>query len=207
MNWLNAVDTAVDVRIGGTRVDYGLLTQGSLRDAKKFSYTPGELEADRTAKDLLKGIDVLDKRVKGARAAYEFFSEFAHPNIASAWTHYDSTKMLIRVLDIHGYEAHHHRRHVGAKFLETLGSSVVEGIEIATECVEELLRITPILKEKSGIVGSRAQKVIRELIKRNPGFFDFREQCPCNQGKRILQCCGKLIKPSKFGRHTVVNTW
>ena len=202
-NWLHEVDAAIDTRLAGTRLDYGVLTQSSLREVKKMSYTPGEFEEDRTAKDLLKGVDILDKRVNGSRAAYEFFSEFAHPNIASAWTHYDSTKMLMHVLDIHGYEAHHRQRHVGAFFLETFGTRVVEGIEIATECVDELLRVNLILKKKSEIVGNRAQKAIRGHIKRDPKIFDVREQCPCNQGKNILQCCGKLINASKFGRHTL----
>jgi hypothetical protein len=201
-NWLNEVDGVIDARLAGTRLNYGVLTQSSLRDVKKMAYTPGEFEADRTAKDLLKGVDILDKRIKGSRAAYEFFSEFAHPNLASAWTHYDSTKILIRVLDIHGYEVLHRQRHVGAIFLETFGARVAEGIEIATECVDELLRISLILKANSEIVRIRAQKVIRGHIKRDPKSFDVREQCPCNQGKRILLCCGKLINSSKFGKHT-----
>lgn len=83
MEWLGEFESVIDGRIAGVRVDYSALTRNGLRGAKKFSYKPGELEADRTAKDLLNGVDVLDKRIKGARAAYEFFSEFAHPNLAS----------------------------------------------------------------------------------------------------------------------------
>ena len=44
--------------------------------------------------------DVLDKWIKGARSAYEFFSKFAHPNFASVWTHYARTEMKIKVLDM-----------------------------------------------------------------------------------------------------------
>ena len=102
INWLGEFESVIDGRIAGIRVDYSALTRDGLRGAKKFSYKSGELEADLTAKDLLKGVDILDKRIKGARAAYEFFSEFVHPNLASVWTHYDRTEVKISVREIHG---------------------------------------------------------------------------------------------------------
>jgi hypothetical protein len=202
MDWLGEFESVIDGRIAGVRVDYSVLTRNGLRGTKKFSYKPGELEADHTAKDLLKGVDVLDKRIKGARAAYEFFSEFAHPNLASVWTHYDRTEVKIKVLDIHGYAVHHQRRHVGAAFLDTFGSVVNEGIEIAGECVDELLRIDLVLKAEGEAMARHAKRAIREIIKRDPAAFDARELCPCNSGKNIQQCCGKLIKVSRFGRWT-----
>lgn len=203
MNWLSAFESIIDGRIAGVRVDYSVLTKNGLRGTKNFSYKPGEFEADQTAKDLLKGVDVIDKRIKGARSAYEFFSEFAHPNFASVLTHYDHTEVKIKVLDIHGYAVHHQRRHVGADFLDTFGSLVAEGIEIAGECVDELMRIDLVLKTEGETMAKHVKKAIREIIKRDPAAFDSRELCPCNSGKNIQQCCGKLIKTSKFGRWTI----
>jgi hypothetical protein len=199
--WLHEIEGTVDLRLAGTRVNYAFLTKNSLRDAKKnITYIPEEFEADRTAKDLLKGVDLLDKRVKGARAAYEFFSEFTHPNLASAWTHYDRTEIKMQILDVHGYEVHHRRRHVGAAFLDMFGSVLSEGVEIVIECIDELLRISLALEKVAESAGTRAQKVIRGHIRKDTAMFDSRENCPCNQGKNILQCCGKLINRSKFGR-------
>jgi hypothetical protein len=203
MDWLSAVEALLDGRIAGVRVDYSTLTRQGLRGSKKFSYQAGEF-ADHEAKDLLKGVDVLDKRVKGARAAYEFFSEFAHPNLASVWTHYDRTEVRIRVLDIHGYAAHHQRGKVGEVFLETFGSLLAEGIEITEECVGELLRVDLALKAEGERIAKHAKKAIREVVRRDPSAFDAREPCPCNSGRNIQQCCGKLIKPSKFGKWTTV---
>jgi hypothetical protein len=202
MDWLSDFESVIDGRIAGVRVDYSSLIRDGLRGTKRLSYKPGEFEADHTAKDLLKGVDVLDKRIKGARAAYEFFSEFAHPNLASVWTNYDRMEVKIRVLDIYGYAAHHQRRHVGAAFLDTFGSVVNEGIEIAGECVDELLRIDLVLEAEGEAMARHAKKAIREIIKRHPAAFDSRELCPCNSGKNIQQCCGKLIKVSRFGRWT-----
>lgn len=200
IDWLSKFESVIDGRIAGVRVDYSVLTRTGLRGSKNFSYKPGEIEADLTAKDLLKGVDVLDKRIKGVRAAYEFFSEFAHPNLASVWTHYDRTEMKIKVLDFHGYAVHHQKRHVGAAFLDTFGSMVNEGIEIAGECVDELLRIDLVLKAEGEAMAKHAKRAIREIIKRDPAAFDSRELCPCNSERNIQQCCGKLIKTSRFGR-------
>lgn len=110
--------------------------------------------------------------------------------------------MKIRVVDIHGYAVHHQRRHVGAAFLDTFGSVVSEGIEIAVECVDELLRIDLVLKAEGEVVARHAKRAIREIIKRDPAAFDCRELCPCNSGKNYQHCCGKLIKLSKFGSWT-----
>ena len=202
MEWLGVFESIIDSRIAGVRVDYAGLINNGLRGAGKISYKPEDLKEDMTAKDLLKGVDVLDKRVKGARAAYEFFSEFAHPNLASVWTHYDRTEVKLKVLDIQCYLVHHQQRHVGTAFLETFGSVVAEGIDIVSDCLDELLEIDIFLKIEGETTSKYAKKAIRELIRRDPGAFDFRELCPCNSGKYIQQCCGKLIKVSKFGSFT-----
>lgn len=206
MNWLNEFESIIDARISGVRVDYSVLTNSGLREAKKYSYKPSEFEVDQTSRDLLKGIDLLDKRVKGARAAYEFFSEFAHPNLASVWTHYDRTEMKMKVLDIHCYAVHHQRKHIGAMFLDTFGHLLSEGILITQECVEELRRLDVVFKSKSEILAKQAKRAIRQIIKRNPQAFDSREWCPCGSGNNILQCCGKLIKSSNFGRFAKVGS-
>ena len=36
--------------------------------------------------------------------------------------------------------------------------------------------------------------------KRDPPAFDKRENGPCNSGKNIQHCCGRLIGASKFGK-------
>lgn len=203
--WLIEFESVIDGRIAGTRVNYSALIKNGLRGTNKLSYKPGEFEEDRTAKDLLKGVDVLDKRIKGARATYEFFSEFAHPNAASVLTHYDRQEMKIKVIDIHCYAAHHQRRHVGAVFLDTFGSIVNEGIEIVGECVDDFLRIDRVLKKEGDAMAKHAKKTIREMINHDPSAFDSRELCPCNSGKNIQQCCGKLIKASKFGRWIAID--
>jgi hypothetical protein len=202
MDWLGAFESLVDGRLAGVRMDYSALTKYGLRGNQRISYKPGLFEADQTAKDLLKGVDILDKRIKGVRNAYEFFSEFSHPNLASVLMNYDRTDLKVKVLDIIGYTAHHQRRHVGATFLDTFGSVVAEGIEIAGECVDELLRIDCILKIKGEAVARYAKKAIREIIKNDPAVFDSKEFCPCNSERNIQQCCGKLIKASKFGKWT-----
>ena len=204
MDWLKAIQSLVDARLEGVRVDYSELTKNGLRGTRKFSYKPGYLEADKTAKDLLKGVDVLDKRIKGTRAAYEFFCEFSHPNLASVLTNYERTESKLKVIDIHGYAAHHQQRHVGTFFLDTFGCLLAEGIEIVGECVDELGRIDMALKSKGEAISIHAKQAIRRIIRIDPESFDSRELCPCNSGLNIQKCCGKMIKTSKFGTWTPV---
>lgn len=197
--WLNEVESLIDGRMAGMRVDYHTITTKGLRSSNKFSYKPSDWEADLTAKDLLKGIDALEKRVKGARAAYEFFSEFAHPNLASVWTNYDRQELKYKFMDVNCYVVHHTHKKVGSVFLETFGAALAEGIEIVSECFDELRCIDLYLKTKGENVARNARKSIRKIIKHDPLIFDRRELCPCNSGKNIQQCCGRLIGKSKFG--------
>lgn len=201
-DWLSSFESLVDSRVAGVRVDYLTLAKNGLRASKRFSYEAGEFEADHQAKDLLKGVDVLDKRVKGARAAYEFFSEFTHPNLASVLTHYDRTEVKTQVLNLHSYVAHHQRGKVGEFFMETFGLLLAEGIAITEECASELLRVDGLLKAEGERVARHVKKAIREVVRHDPAAFDARELCPCNSAKNIQQCCGRLIKPAKFGRWT-----
>lgn len=205
IDWLKDVESLIDGRLAGVRVDYTALTQSGLRGTKRFSYKPGELEDDRTAKDLLNGVDALDKRVKGARATYEFFSEFVHPNLASSWINYERTETRLQVSEVYGYAAHHYRRRIGSFFLETFGHLISEGVDIVVNCVDELRRIDSGLKAMGVSIAKHAKKSIREVIKKDPKDFDFRESCPCNSGVNIRQCCGKLIKVGKFGRFTAAS--
>ncbi len=199
MDWFNAIQSLIDDRLEGVRVDYAVLKKHGLRGTRKFSYKPGDF-ADRTAKDLLNGVDVLDKRIKGVRAAYEFFCEFSHPNLASVLTNYERTESKIKVIDIHGYSAHHQQRHVGTVFLDTFGCLLAEGIEIVGECVDELGRIDIALKSKGEAISSHVKQAIRRIIRNDPESFNPRELCPCNSGLNIQKCCGKMIKTSKFAK-------
>jgi hypothetical protein len=201
-DWFNAIQSLIDSRLEGVRVDYDKITKSGLRGAGRFSYKPGHLEADKTAKDLLKGIDLLDKRIKGTRNAYEFFSEFSHPNLASVLTNYDRVESKLQVIDIHGYATHHQKRHVGAMFLDNFGHLLVEGIEVVEECVDELLRIDLFLKLKGETISIHAKKVIRRIVRKNTSSFESWEACPCNSGINIQRCCGNMIKASKFGRRS-----
>lgn len=167
--WLNEFESLVDGRLAGVRVDYSALTKKGLRQSGKLSYKPGDFEADQTAKDLLKGVDALDRRVKGARATYEFFSEFAHPNLASVMTHRDRTEAKLEVLKIHGYAVHYQQKRVGTAFLEEFGSVVAEGFGIVAECLLQLLDVDLFLKTKGEEVAEQARKAIREIVRHDPG--------------------------------------
>jgi len=199
MIWLNGFDSLIDGRVAGVRSNYFKILTDGLRAAKKISYKPGDFESNLEAKDLLNGVDLLAESVKGARNAYEFFSEFAHPNLASAMTNYDQTSVRYSIDEIIFYSVHYQKDKMGDNFLENFGSVLIEGIEILSECIDEMVRLDVCLKGKADEAALVAKGVIREMVKKDPLAFDSMETCPCYSGKNIKNCCGKLIKPSKFG--------
>jgi hypothetical protein len=202
MEWLNGIDDLIDVRLKGMRIDYSTILKKGLRLSKQYSYKPGVDEADWKANDLLTGVDVLTKTVKGARATYEFFSEFAHPNMASVYTNYDQTIMKVQFGSINCYSALHNQTKIGDIFIEDFGSILFEGIDIISESIKELQLADDYFHKKADEVATIAQKCIRDMVKKNPQLFDKRENCPCNSGKNIQYCCGRLINASKFSNWT-----
>lgn len=202
MHWLNGFDGLIDVRLKGMRIDYSAILKNGLRSSKKSSYKPGVDEADWEAKDLLTGVDVLTKTVKGARATYEFLSEFTHPNIASVYTNYDQAIMKAQFGSINCYSALHNKSKIGDVFMENFGPILFEGIDIISESIRELQLADDYFTKKADEVAIIAQKSIRDMVKKNPQLFDKRENCPCSSGKNIQYCCGRLINSSKFGNFT-----
>jgi hypothetical protein len=204
MNWLNGVDGIIDSRIAGMRSNYSKILTNGLRSSKKISYKPGELEVNLEAKDLLNGVDLLAESVRGARAAYDFFSEFAHPNLASSLINYDQTSVRFNIDEIIFYSVQYEQNKFGDAFLENFGSVLIEGIEIISECIDEMVKIDEYLNRKADEVAIVAKRVIRDTIKKDPFAFDAHELCPCYSSKNIQYCCGKLINKSKFGNWPMV---
>jgi hypothetical protein len=64
-----------------TRIEWGTMMTTPIDIGKTKSFKPGLAELDVTAEGLMQGIDQLDKKIKGARKAYDLASEFAHPNV------------------------------------------------------------------------------------------------------------------------------
>jgi hypothetical protein len=204
MNWLNGIDGIIDSRIAGMRSNYSKILSDGLRSSKKISYKPGEFEVNLEAKDLLNGVDLLAEGVKGARAAYDFFSEFAHPNLASSLINYDQTSVRFNINKIIFYSVQYEQNKFGDAFLENFGAVLIEGIEIISECIDEMVKIDEYLNHKADEVALVAKKVIRETIKKDPFAFDAHESCPCYSSKNIQNCCGRLINKSKFGNWPMI---
>lgn len=53
-------------------------------NANFTEYSPDPNGGDLKARSIMSGIDFLDKRITNARILYEFFCEFAHPNIGAS---------------------------------------------------------------------------------------------------------------------------
>jgi hypothetical protein len=199
IEWIHNVEDVVDESLLGVRIDYRTLADRGLRSNKKNAYKPLAHEKSLEAKDLLNGVDHLGKVVLGARNAYDFLSEFTHPNLISVWTHYDVITPNMSIGDLHMYSVRHQAGSVGEEFLKQFGPILIEAIDIAIDSINHLQKISVDLNERANMLDAKVRRVIRKAIKKNPQFFNRTESCPCHSGKVIRYCCGKLVNERKFG--------
>ena len=197
--WIVAIEEVVDQSLFGMRVDYWKIIEYGLRTKKNIDYKPAAHEQNMGAKDLLNGIDRLGKKVVGSRNAYSFLCEFTHPNLASVWTHYDLLMPKMSISEMNIYTAQHQAGQPGAVFMGHFGAIFAEAVEIIAEGVSWFHGLSVSLNGQADDIGEKARWLIRRQIKRNTLAFDRSETCPCNSGKSIRGCCGRLVKDNKFG--------
>ena len=191
---------AISVRSEGTRVDWDNFLTHSLKSGKRKSYkSPHEKawDVDVDARDLMKSIDVLNKQVKGARNAYEFLCEFAHPNVGTSIWNCAGGKSLTSVSGFVLFELKHARRDFRMGMLG-LVARLNDLFAIHSACTKRLSKIDALLVRQHKLLQDRARAVIGSKIKSEPGLFFSDDYCPCLSGHRITKCCGKNVKKSKF---------
>lgn len=183
----------VSKRGKGTRIDWQTYFDKSLREGRKKSYKRDEGSIDLTASDLMKNIDYLDKSVKGARKAYEFASEFAHPNVGTHFIYTNTVSCIttgdgIRVWD-----------RISTKQLPEYGidifqDRIVEMLEIVLDAMACTLDYLVELEKKQKTIRRWTKEIIREGIRNHPLIFNLNEPCPCLSGMKFGKCCGKKVK-------------
>jgi hypothetical protein len=177
----------------GTRVDWETYLTKSLRTGKKKSYKAEPGTVDLTALDLMNSIDHLDKKIKGARKAYEFASEFAHPNVGSHFIYAKSASYAtlsdgIRIWDRISC------RDCPENGIGELRERLIEMLQISLESIEVLKENVKNLENTRKIVIKWTKEVVRNGISNHPLIFNLKEPCPCFSGMEFGSCCGKKVK-------------
>lgn len=174
----------------GTRIDWESYFKKSLRSGKKKSYKPVEGAIDHTASNLMQNIDLMDKSVKGCRKAYEFASEFAHPNGGPNLIYYKSSYSE-ELKD--GIQLNHITRYSNfpEQGMEVMQPRLIEICEILVESLgmyEDQLRK---LERKKMLVSKWVSQLTKGSASNHPDAINSKEPCPCFSGKIFGKCCGK----------------
>ena len=192
-NQLSAFGECLAQRLKGTRIDWDNYLEKGLRSGKRKSYKPEALGTDLTAKDLLSGVDLLDKQVKGARRAYELASEFAHPNIGVHWASVAdaSTVPIANGLRFWTwlYSAEHPRRS-----MEQFAPIFMEFFEILVDSSDRFQEMDIRLGEHQARAKRVHREEIQQALSQHPLAFNLRDPCVCLSGVLLENCCGKTLK-------------
>lgn len=190
---INSLIEIVSKRGKGTRIDWEAYLLKSLREGKKKSYVAEEGTFDLTATDLMNNIDFLNKIIKGTRKAYEFASEFAHPNVGAHNLYIQSASYRTLSDDIRIWERVS-ARDFPKKGIDLLEERIVEMLEIAIESISYFLIIAGELEAKQNTIRNWTKEIIKNGINNHPFIFTLKEPCPCFSGLEFGKCCGKKVK-------------
>lgn len=180
----------------GTRLDWMGLAREGLRGSTSnaAAYRPRPDTADVTSRNVLGGIDALEKKVTGARLTYEVLCEFLHPNVgdlvatteqAMSWEDGWGTRHIRRVISFGPYSTHGQ-----ADFQNILK----EAFEISLEIVELSRRLLDELSQLARAVNAITKKAQHATVKRQRHLFKRADPCPCLSGRPIRECAPSALR-------------
>ena len=179
------------VRAKGTRIDWEKLFESKFSEGKKKSYVPKDGTQDLNAIELLDGVDLLNKHVKGARKLYEFLCEFAHPNVgvlnlfiqdASISHTHDGIRSWKRV----------YGNGLPSENIRELSPKLLELLEITIASIEHFIVIEEKLRSSTKSIKPLIKKFVNGAITGcHPKTFYKNDPCPCYSGLPTVACCGR----------------
>ena len=177
----------------GTRIDWEHYLSNPIEGGKAKEFTPNGEFQNAMSRNVMDAVDAIDKRVKGARRAYEFLCEFSHPNVGT-YLSYRSGKSIVQRNDS-----------VFTFFETTLGTNTpsftIEGLkgplsgtfslfckelDVFESACKNLERVAVWIEEGN-------KKKARNGIKNWAPIWNAGEPCPCLSGVQVGRCCGKDI--------------
>jgi hypothetical protein len=192
--WMISVVGASNKRGAGTRLDWLNLTKNGLRKGKSKSYKPNDNFQDKSAVDLMNGIDLVDKAVSGTRHAYDYLSEYAHPNVGVLSTR---VKNAEHINLSNGFELQYRTYSstaIGSVLVDGSLPWLIELLEITIDILKYLIVLDKQLEQVEKKLRVLSKKLVRTGIKTYPELFQSTFPCPCFSGKFVSSCCGRVVK-------------
>jgi hypothetical protein len=181
------------IAVGGTRVHWSKLSLEELPEtlSQKFvSYEPDGEGTNLSATQVLKGIDLLDKKVKGARAVYEISCEFCHPNVGSMLAFCRTAQPVSD--EKYGFTWVEKELRLGSPtaFLRECGSPISKSLEIFASCLDRLEDIQKEIESVKISLQELTKRVVRHMIINGTDMIWIYSDCPCGSEKKVRFCCG-----------------
>jgi hypothetical protein len=195
VKFLNSATEVLAKKLYSTRLAWAKIKDATTLERlimeEELSYEAGPERIDTTAKSCLAGIDLLNKRVKGARACYEILCEFAHPNVGNLLVF---TLSATPRVDTGGILWIDKTLGDGApkELLTELGFLVERVLGVVVASLDELHdRLLPALNAVELPLQLALESLCRTVLRKNGDLFDGYAPCPCQSGKKTRFCCGK----------------
>jgi hypothetical protein len=181
---------AITVALFGTKVDWEMLSGSDFENvsAKTAGYKPIEYAVNLTAKQILNAVDRLNRRIPGARVAYDVLCEFLHPNVGDLLAASVDSRSFLDRLGIRHVEIIIGRGPTDLRRRLDVAHVLAATTRIATSIVNLIPIIHQDLDKVADIISSRTRRMMRPLLKKNMHFFRRSDLCPCHSGKTIGAC-------------------
>ena len=182
-----------------TRLDWHKLVSMPFEriSSKEREYKKLENTVNLNSINVLNGVDTLDKRCVGTRAAYEILCEFLHPNMG------DLISATV------GSKAYHDAK--GTKHIRRVIGRGPSNISGQADMQEVLGRVIGVCNEITSVVPgllceldqlcSKAfeatQREQHKVLRSNRDLFGRGDPCPCLSGKSIRHCAPAALKAAK----------
>ena len=187
-DWLFDFEGEIRKWMHGTRINWEDYISKGLRKGSPESFDSEKGHFGVEAEGLMQGVDLLAKRVKGARKAYEFASEFVHPNHGIFAISLGNCTRSEQGGGLILWERLYSSSHsvAGQKGLEPL---ITEYFEICSEAIQISAKLFTALRAYNSTVKVQSRKSVKEILKAQPEAFSVEELCPCLSGKTLRNCC------------------
>ena len=203
---LQSMNDAIDVRAFGSRKIWFEYAVHGIHGKKRSYKAPPEesvFSTDMTARDLMKSIDILDKKVKGTRNTYDFLCEFAHPNLAVNSSRINTGGILEPDNLINMGWPISEFKHTPNDFQlssKLYRKPLADVFDVLRQNLEYFISLTVELTNHAKATMIITQEMMAKSISKDPLHFFADEYCPCLSKKSVIKCCGRGIKRKKFGK-------
>ncbi len=179
-----------------TRLNWHALSGNDLRAIKPadLDYQKQEDSADMGAKNILNGIDRLEKLVPGTRATYSVLCEFLHPNVGDLIS---STQTSRAFADSSGTRFISRQIGRGPSYLAgqfEIGTVISTANDISSDIAAKVPELLKELQVISDNVARATKKSQHKALRINRNIFSRSDLCPCLSGKTIAGCAPLAVK-------------